>query len=169
MNVRKPSQSKGDRLTDTYRWPIYTQSSRRTPSHWWPGMCTGPDPPLWSDQCGGSRLLVISQYLKMVAHTLRLLNAAAAAVCMRTLCVLPDPWDRARSSLYHVTVGGGMPSEAQLSLTELLALRVQSVRLLSSTGGSRTERKNTHTVNMCALYVWDTFGRLLNVTTKYCT
>lgn len=42
--------------------------------------------------------------------------------------VSPDPSDRARSSLYQVTVGGGIPREGQRRISELLTLTVQSVR-----------------------------------------
>ncbi len=78
----KHSQSKAQMfqkyywLTDTYRWPIYRQSSQQIPSHWWPDTYTDPGPPPWFDQYGGSHLLVISQYLKMAAQTLRHQNTA---------------------------------------------------------------------------------------------
>lgn len=61
------------------------------------------------------------------------------------LIFLPDPYDRARSSLYHVIVGGGMPLEGQRRISELLMLTVKSVKLWSSTGGSKTGRQSTHT------------------------
>lgn len=61
------------------------------------------------------------------------------------LFFLPDPCVRACWSLYHVTVGGGTPWDGQWRVTELLMLTVQSVKLVSSTGGSRTEDTHTHT------------------------
>lgn len=36
--------------------------------------------------------------------------------------ILPDPCDRARSSLYHAMLGRGTPSEGQRRVTELLTL-----------------------------------------------
>lgn len=66
----------------------------------------------------------------------------AAALCIFMVLFIPDPCDRVCSSLYHVIVGGGMPSEGQLRITELLTLTMQSVRLLSSTGGAKTKRRN---------------------------
>lgn len=85
----KHSQSKAEMLekyhwlTDIYRWPIYRQSSQQIPSHWWPGTYTGPGLPLWFDQYGGTHLLVISQYLKIVVQTFRHQNTAI--VCMSML------------------------------------------------------------------------------------
>lgn len=92
-----------------------------------------------------------------------------APLCFFFFFFLPDPWDRACSSLYHVMVGGGTPSEGQLRITELLTLTVQSVKLLSSTGGSKTERRNTHTMNsmsaeawVCANYQWFNATKYIN-------
>lgn len=82
------SQSKAEmfekyhRSTDTYYWPIYRQSFLQIPSHWWPGMCIDPGPPLWSGQYGESHLLVIWRCLKMVSQTFRHQIKASVCVCM---------------------------------------------------------------------------------------
>lgn len=65
-------------LTDPHRWPIYRQSFLQNPSHWWPGTCTGPGPPLWFDQYGGSHLRSISQCLRMVEDGFSPQDAAKA-------------------------------------------------------------------------------------------
>lgn len=53
--------------------------------------------------------------------------------------VLPDPAARTRLFLYQVTVGRGTPLVGQRRVTELLTFTVQSVKLLSSAAGSRTD------------------------------
>lgn len=65
-------------LTDPHRWPIYRQSFLQNPSHWWPGTCTGPGPPPWFDQYGGSHVRLISQYLRMVEDGFSPQDAAKA-------------------------------------------------------------------------------------------
>lgn len=152
------------RLTDTHYWPIYRQSSLRIPSHCWPGTYTGLGPPLWYDQYGGSHLLVISQYLNTMVQSLRhQLQFTCLCYMLSFLFFVPDPWDRARSSLYHVMVGVGTPSEGQLRITELLTLTVQSVKLLSSTGGAKTETHKTW-ITECVLVYCLAYYQWFNVT-----
>lgn len=67
------------------------------------------------------------------------------------LWFLPDPSCRSCSSLYQVMVGGGTPRDGQLRVRDALTLTVQSVRLPSSTGGSRAEKKHTNTTGT---WVW---------------